>query len=310
MRLGVIDLGTNSVRFDVHHYQSSNRLECLYRMKEMVQLGEGLFHHQRLQQEPMDRALRAIKNFIQVCKKFDVEEVLAVGTSAMREARNADVFEKKIKKEFGIKIKVISGQEEARLIMKAIHAFEPTAGDSFAFVDIGGGSTEVGFSNQKTVEFLFSYNVGAARIRQMFSTYPPTAFDIEQARHFIRQELGRYRGFKDWPKVDKLLGASGSIKALCKIMKAMGYEKMIELRKLQSLIEDTKDLNEKELIYIPGMEERRTHLILAGAIILEEVMKFFGAQEVYRTRYALREGVLVDRLEELGLVDADFILEV
>src|SRR6056297_1099997 len=98
-------------------------------MKEMVQLGENLFYTQRLQKPAMQRTVEALRKFMKLVGRYDVDETLAVGTSALREANNADEFVKRVKREFGLKIRIISGQEEARLIMKAILAFEPLAGD-------------------------------------------------------------------------------------------------------------------------------------------------------------------------------------
>lgn len=304
MRIAIIDLGTNSVRFDIHDFESPNQLTCLYRMKEMVRLGENLFGSSKLQASAMERTVRALKKFKTITGQFKVDEIVGAGTSAIREARNSKDFLKMIERNLEIKIRMISGKDEARLIMKGILSFEPSVSHSFGFIDIGGGSTEVGYCNHFESEFLESFNVGAARIRQMFTNDPPFISEIENARKLIRQEFGSVRGFKDWPKVNSLFGASGTIKALSKIMKECGYGKIITYKNLKDLVQEMSTMSFNELQFVPGMEERRVDIMFSGALILEEAMKFFDAKEVVRTKFALREGLLQERLEELKLSES------
>lgn len=310
MRVGIVDLGTNSVRFDIHEVQDHDQLVCLYRMKQMVRLGEDVFVKKNLQPTAIERTIKALQEFKEIAANYDVTEILAAGTSALREAKNSRAFVQRVRKELKINLKVIDGLDEARLIMKAIHAFEPLAGQTFGFLDIGGGSTEAGFCRKSGMEFLDSFQVGAARIRQMFSSYPPSKSDLDNSVQYIRKELGKSVGYKDWPKIDKVLGASGTIKALIRISKTQTRSRCISKKFLRELISQMKEMRQDELVYIPGMEERRVDIILSGAIVLSEFMDFFDAKEIYRTKFALREGLLQEFLEKIQLADPARILKI
>lgn len=301
MRVAIVDLGTNSVRFDIHELALPDRFVCLKRYKEMVRLGEDVFKTSRLQPAAMARTRAAIKDFLKTAEKYEVEHIVGVATSASREAKNGAEFLKQLKSEFGFEIKLISGEEEARLILKGIQTFEPLAQETFAFIDIGGGSTEVGVSKGSETIFLDSFALGAARLSQKLKNSPPLESEVAEVRSFIRRVLSSRVGFREWPKIDYLLGASGTVKAILKIMKEMGLGLEIPRRHLKDLVQMMLSMNQNELIHIPGMEEKRLDIIIPGAILLEEMMDFFQAKRVYRTKFALREGLLQETFESIVL---------
>jgi exopolyphosphatase/guanosine-5'-triphosphate,3'-diphosphate pyrophosphatase len=301
MRIGVIDLGTNSVRFDIHEWVRPGVLKCFYRKKIMVRLGQEVFKKNLLQPEAMQRAEAAIVQFVREAEKLNVTNIVGAATSAVRDAKNGKAFVQKLKSKTAVDLRIISGKEEARLIMKGIRYFEPLATGLFGFCDIGGGSTEVGVCENQKVFHLDSYALGAARFAQVLDSYPVSPTEIFEIRRRIRKSLGENLGFKEWPKLDYLLGASGTIKALMKIMKALGNGRKIARKELEDLVGGMSRMSLSEIKKIPGMEERRIDLILPGAIVLEEVMDFTGAKKVFRTKYALREGLLQEELERQGL---------
>lgn len=309
MRIGIIDLGTNSVRFDIHEWVKDGLLRCLYRKKVMVRLGQDVFKRSQLQPEAMKRTIEAIEDFCEVAERLRVVEIVGGATSAVRDAKNGRAFVQKLKAQCGVQLRIISGKEEARLIMKGIRSFEPLAVGLFGFIDIGGGSTEVGVSDERATFYLESFAVGAARVSQMLSRQPPLASDLFEIRKWLRRQLGSRTGFKDWPKLEYLLGASGTIKALAKIMRANGHGRKIDRKDLEALVAMMSRMTPAELKKVPGMEDRRLDLILPGAMVLEECMDFFGAKKVYRTKYALREGFLQEKLEEYGLASEKYELE-
>ncbi|TVQ80755.1 MAG: hypothetical protein EA369_02020 [Bradymonadales bacterium] len=301
MRIAVIDLGTNSVRFDVYEVPRPGFVRSFYREKVMVRLGEDLFRTKQLKREAMNRTEQALRGFKTVVEDFQADVVTGVATSACREARNGRAFIHKIKKELQFPIKIISGQVEAELILKGIQAFESRASQAFGFCDIGGGSTEVGASVDGKAAFLQSLKLGAARLRQKFLSEKPLSGEILSMRSAIRRELGSVAGYKDWPKLSQVFGASGTIKAISRIMKATGLGEDIHRKALAELVSEMSRLSQHDLLLIPGMEPKRLDIILSGAILLEELLHFFGAKFVIRTRFALREGILQRELERLSL---------
>jgi exopolyphosphatase/guanosine-5'-triphosphate,3'-diphosphate pyrophosphatase len=227
----------------------------------------------------------------------------AGATSATRESKNGKGFVKRIYDNLGIDIRIISGPEEARLILKGIQSFEPLAIGTFAFVDIGGGSTEVGVSREGETLYLESFPIGAARLSQKLSMLPASGVEIEQVRKEIRYCLQQNFGFKDWPKVEFLLGASGTVKALLRMMKEFGDGKKLSRNQLKEVCRRMSVMSVKEIEKIPGMEKRRADIIFPGAMILEELMDFLGAKRIARTKFALREGLLQEELEAMGLTE-------
>jgi len=309
MRIGVIDLGTNSIRFEIHEWVRPGVLKCFFRKKVMVRLGQDVFKTSNLQVDAMRRTEEAIVQFKKASAKLNVASIVGAATSAVRDAKNGKAFIKNLKETTGITLKVISGKEEARLILKGIRSFEPLATGLFSFVDIGGGSTEIGVAKDDQIFHLESYPLGAARFGQMIESYPCDPSRLFEIRRQIRKVLGEEVGFKEWPKVDFILGASGTVKAIMKIMKAMGEGKKIPRKELSPLVTSMSKMTLAELAKVPGMEERRLDLILPGAIVLEEVMDFLGAKRVFRTKFALREGILQEELERLELASSRYELE-
>src|SRR6478672_4923106 len=143
MRVAIIDLGTNSVRFDVQEFERGREAQILHREKLMIRLGQGVFITGRLDKNAIRRALHAFLRFRQIATDFRVEKIIAFGTSALRDARDSDKLLRQIKSQTGIDVRVITGEEEAKLIAEGVLAHEKPEKGTFALVDIGGGSTEI-----------------------------------------------------------------------------------------------------------------------------------------------------------------------
>jgi len=154
MRLAVIDLGTNSIRFDVHEI-SSNRKGLvqhrrLYREKTMVRLGQDLFLAGKFSTEGKRRTLEAVKSFKETMNALHVDKIVAFGTAAVRDASDGEAFLAEMESKSGIHFRAITGAEEAALIAKGILYFDKTPNETYALIDIGGGSTEVSICKKKS----------------------------------------------------------------------------------------------------------------------------------------------------------------
>jgi len=176
MRVAIIDLGTNSVRFDIHQIGPGGELKSLHREKLQIRLGQGVFLTGRLDHGAIRRALHAFESFQTTARALRVEKIVAFGTSALREASDSDQFLKRIKTRTKINVRIISGEEEARYIAEGILANERDLKGNFALVDIGGGSTEVSVCKGKKILRATSFALGTARLQQVFlKTIPPQA---------------------------------------------------------------------------------------------------------------------------------------
>jgi exopolyphosphatase/guanosine-5'-triphosphate,3'-diphosphate pyrophosphatase len=305
VRVGIIDLGTNSVRFDVNQIGPGNRVRKLHREKLMVRLGQNLFLDGKLDPAAIRRTLQAFTSFQRTATDLQVGKIVAFGTSALREAGDSDRLLNAIRSRTGIDVRVISGQEEAKLIAKGVIFNEKSLTKGrYGLIDIGGGSTEISVCRGKSVVHGESFPLGTARLQQVFlkSSPPRTSTKkgelapVEQLRRYIRSIILPKLISEEWPKVQRLLGSSGTIRAIGKIVKKSGGGKAIDLKELKKLVKSMSEMTTTELLGIPGMEARRVDMILAGAILLEECMMMTGAKKVFATEYSLRDGILEEEI--------------
>ncbi len=308
LRIGIIDLGTNSVRFDVHQIEPGDgQTRLLHREKLMIRLGQGVFLSQKLDPEAIQRTLQAFISFRQTAKIFQTEKIIAFGTSALREASDADALLHLLRKKTSIEIRVISGEEEAQLIASGILSHLTTLKGHLGLVDIGGGSTEISICLKKKILHSASFPLGAARLQQVFLKKSPPLTKEKGQTNPILALRGHVKGIllarsiaEDWPQVPYLIGSSGTIRAIHRILKKMTHNEKINRRSLSRLIKSIKNMSPSELLLVPGMEAKRVDIILAGALLLEECMTALGAKDVLTTEFALRDGILDREIRALS----------
>lgn len=306
LRLAIIDLGTNSVRFDVYDIDKNLKSTRIHREKEMVRLGDGVFQDGKLHKEAIDRTLKAFKHFQNQIEELKINKVVAFATSALRDSNDGDKLIKKIKKESHIDIHTISGEDEAKLIAKGILNNSKTPNGIYALIDIGGGSTEISICHKKSIIDSYSFNLGANRLQQVFlKTIPPlsTTDDpnpVNTLRHHIRALISEQAHKRKWPHVKIAVGSSGTIKAFERVFKRkLNQENHYSRKDLNEQLEIMIPLKRKELMEIPGIEDKRADLIVAGGILLEEIIKVLGIEEIQVARTALRDGILDFEIEAI-----------
>jgi exopolyphosphatase/guanosine-5'-triphosphate,3'-diphosphate pyrophosphatase len=298
MRIAVIDLGTNSVRFDIREIASDGSIRRLYRERLMVKLGQGVFETGRLHPAAQKRTVQAFITFRMIGDRYGVEKFIAVGTSALRDAKGAAKFVKRVKERTGILIKIISGAEEARYIAQGFVANDSRAKSSAVLlVDIGGGSTEFTLIKPNTAPVSVSLNIGAARLHQLFLNQktlrgsPPTSEVISSLRSYIRSSLARIPLLQKVKGV-RCIGSSGTIRAVCKLAKK-GADS-ITPEALSLVVHTLIHADRKTLYKIPRLEQNRVDLIVPGAILLEEIVNLTNPNKLETTEYSLRDGIIED----------------
>jgi exopolyphosphatase/guanosine-5'-triphosphate,3'-diphosphate pyrophosphatase len=303
MRIALIDLGTNSVRFDIHEILNGKAVR-VYREKIMLRLGDTVFTEKKISSEAFERTIKAFSRFRETADRFAVEHALAVGTSAVRDANNAEELVNKVREQSGFELRVISGEEEATLIAHGVVQNEGDLGGSFALIDIGGGSTEISVCIDRRIERLASFHLGALRLHQLFlKTTPPAQSSngpnpVQELRHHIRNELSSRIILEGWPPVKRLIGSSGTVRALAKIGDRVS-KSTVERDFLKKLVIEMTPMNRDQLLNIPGIEPKRVDIILAGAILLEEILGIFQAEKISITEHSLRDGLLDTALEAI-----------
>ena len=303
MRIAAIDIGTNSIHMIVVQVRPDQSFEVIDREKEMVRLGAGGLDGRALTPEAMHTALQVLSKFRRLAESHKVDEVVAVATSATREAENGGEFLRAVTQQTGIRPRVISGTEEARLIHLAAVYGVSVPGDVAVVIDIGGGSVEVTRGAGPSVELGRSFKLGVIRLTERFVTTDPLEPRDERklVRH-IDEEIGKYLHQMARAGFERVIGTSGTILSLGSVASAAdGGEHGSSLRnrrfaakQIRRVRKDLVALDLEERLRVPGLEPRRADLAVAGAILLDEILRRLGAEEITLCDLSLREGLVLD----------------
>src|SRR5580704_13182581 len=215
MRLAAIDIGTNSLHMIVVRVRPDFSFEVIDREKEMVRLGAGGLDGRALTPEAMHAALQVLSKFRRLAESHRVDEVIAVATSAVREAENGGEFLRTVTQQTSIRPRVISGTEEARLIHLAAVYGVSVSGDVAVVIDIGGGSVEVTRGTGPAIDLGRSFKLGVIRLTERFvKTVPLEPRDERKLVRHIDGEIGKYLGQIARAGFDRVIGTSGTIMSL------------------------------------------------------------------------------------------------
>jgi exopolyphosphatase/guanosine-5'-triphosphate,3'-diphosphate pyrophosphatase len=304
-----IDIGTNSVRLLVVRLNPNHSYTILTRQKQQVRLGEGEFEEDVIQAEAADRLVVVCKRFSDLARTFATDEFVAVATSALREATNQSEILHLLRQETQIDVRVISGQEEARLIYLGVASGVHIEDRQTFFIDIGGGSTEIAVGNDRTYHYLESFRLGAIRLSNLYfpaaNAGPVAADQYKRVQHHIRDTLihsiKKIRAMKPALAV----GSSGTIMNLAEIAQKTLHPNessdatILTARDLQKVIEQLRSLSLEQRRKVPGMNPERADIIIAGAAILESFLKELGLESITTTGRGLQDGLLVDYLSRM-----------
>jgi exopolyphosphatase / guanosine-5'-triphosphate,3'-diphosphate pyrophosphatase len=302
VRLAAIDIGTNSVHMIVVRVRPDFSFEIVDREKEMVRLGAGGLDGKKLTPEAMGAALQALKKFARLAESHQVDEILAVATSATREAENGGAFLRAIERRTGIRARIITGTEEARLIhLAAVYGVDTPK--PAVVIDIGGGSVEITLGGKTDVEFARSFKIGVIRLTERFvDSDPISSRDERKMTKFIREQVDRYLEHIVEQGYDRVIGTSGTILSLGIVATAIDRGSVppevrnlrVPAKSIRRLRKTAVEMDLEERMHLPGLDPRRADLMVAGAVLLDTVLKELDAEEITLCDLALREGVLLD----------------
>jgi exopolyphosphatase/guanosine-5'-triphosphate,3'-diphosphate pyrophosphatase len=307
--LTAIDVGTNSVHMVVARAsmgEGGPRFEVLERVKEMVRLGSGGGDMRVLAPEAIERGVAALARFQQIAAAHqagDEASLRAVATSAVREADNRNEFIDRAWEQAGVRVEVISGVEEARLIHLGVLQAVPVYDRRLLLVDIGGGSTELAVGEQGELLASRSHKLGAIRLTERFfggQRLHPAA--VDSCRRFVRSVIAPFARRIRALGFEVAVGSAGTIAALATMAEAQAGrdlpKSVSNLRLRRAELDDvvtrliaTPVAKRRNL---PGLEPKRADIVLAGALILEQVLLELDVEELVVSDYGLREGVLLD----------------
>ncbi len=290
----VIDIGSNSARMAVFKKTSRFGFYLLREEKSKVRISEGAYENGgNLQDFAIKRAVSALKEFLLIAKSLKVRKILAVATSAVRDAPNKSEFLSLVRREVGINIKVIDGEKEA--FFGGVAAANLLYEKNGVTIDIGGGSTELALIKNKNIQKAISLKLGTVRLKELFFDKG----DIKGAREYIQKEINRLdKSFKQ----NKIFGIGGTIRALSQvIMKKIEYPLDIlhgftyKIKEHIDFLESLITMSDEELLKI-GVKPERLDVIRPGTLIFIELLKYLNAKEVITSGVGVREGVFLSDL--------------
>ena len=299
MRLAAIDIGSNSIKVVVVDAARSDSFDVLASDRETVRLGQETLVKKHISNAAMQRAIDCLARFRTLAETHGAEQTVATATAFLREADNANEFIRVIEQETGLRVDVLSGLEEARLIGLAASHGCSEKGVTSLNIDIGGGSTEISIFRDNEPVILRSINMGAVGLTDRFiHSDPPAPSELDAMRSEIRVFLQPHiREFlaEEWNSATATSGTAMTIGVALNNVTPPASS-TVTLTQLQALVATLAAMTLAERQNVAGIPPQRADIIVAGGVVLEEVMSVLGIESLRTCDWSLREGVIIDRL--------------
>jgi exopolyphosphatase/guanosine-5'-triphosphate,3'-diphosphate pyrophosphatase len=300
----VIDVGSNAMRCQVAVVDHPKHYRVLEQERHPVRLGRDVFNTHKLNSESAEAALKVLANFKKMADRFRVKAIRAVGTAALREAADRAALIRRAAK-LGVPLEVLSEQDEARLISLGIMSglrFHLPLG---LFLDIGGGSVELSVANTTNTFCLFSLPLGAVRLTEKYVAHdPPRRREIRAIREFVQAQLKPVVRRVQQEKFAMAFGSAGTITALAATDNRVtgddnraGSLTVLRRQRLGALLQTLLKEPAAERAAMISGDPKRADIIIAGGIVLEEIMSAVGLDYLFVSRRGLRDGLMVDLLQ-------------
>ena len=300
--IAAVDMGTNSFHMIIAQLLETGSFKVVDRLKHWVRLGDGMDRRGRLDEEAVERMLDSLRQFKQLAGGYNAP-LCCIATSALRDAPNRASILNRLLLELDVHVDVVSGQEEARLIFQGVRSEGHVSDKPIRIIDIGGGSTEVMAGNNSGLMVAESMDMGARRYARMFfADKKYRQSDIDRCQHAAAMKIQSVSSeYEEWEKAPGI-GTSGTIRALATLnaeWREGDDDSRLKLKHLRTLLPRLVECCCKQT-GLENMEPERRDTIVAGAIILIEVMSALGMKSLNICLSALREGIVFDRVEAHG----------
>lgn len=297
MRLGVLDVGSNTVHLQVVDTSPGARPNPTFNYKEELRLTQYINDKNIISDEGIDKLRSAIKRAIEQSASVQTQELLPFATSALREAENGDKVINSINKDFHIDLQVLSGEEEAKLTFLAARRWFGWSSGRLLVIDIGGGSLEMAVGVDETPEIAISLPLGAARLTKIFLKDDPyTDKSIRSLRNHIEEKLEQILpSLIKHQESDRAIATSKTLRTLARLSGDWfdGDGKTITLEATRKIASKLSEMDEMSRAKLPGVSENRASQIVAGAFVAESVMRNLDLTLLEICPWALREGVVL-----------------
>ena len=303
-RLAAIDVGSNAMRLGIASADDDGRMHVIHTDREPVRLGADVFSKGEVTDGRLVEAMEAFLKFRKLINEFKVKSVRAVGTSALREARNRDYCIGQIAKTTEISIDVINSEEEARLEFLAVSRAIKLHGKTALIVDIGGGSVEISLVTDNEIVSTESFGIGTVRLLQMLNERKQGERVFRQlAREYINVSGTRLRKAIGEHRVDMCIATGGNVESLGDLRVQLcdaDDDRSITLDELNTILKQLQSRSYEERIKDFGLRQDRADVIIPAIIVLQIVANEARVQEIQIPRVGVREGLLIDMARSLG----------
>lgn len=308
MKIGTIDIGTNSMRLLVADYKN-NKIENRKKYINITRIGQGVDDKGYITEEALERNLNALKEFADKCIEEKCEKVYCMGTSALRDSKNGQDFVNRAKELTNIDVKIICGEEESNLGFMGV--LEGAGGDKSNYIlvlDIGGGSTEFIVGNEDGIKFCKSENVGALRMTEKFITTDPISDEeFSKMSGFIEKTISSTLDKIKGMHVSKLVGIGGAITSLSAMnqqLEVYSMEKVhnsvVTKKDLEKILQNLKKMTLSDKKTIKGLQPKRADIITAGVKILHIVMEKLEIEKIMISEYDNLEGLICQNSKKMS----------
>ncbi len=302
MRLGVLDVGSNTVHLQVMDAHHGSAPLAFQSFKEEIRLAEFLTDKGELSTTGIETLLRTLTRLKNEAKDIQLDDMLAFATSAIREATNSDEVLSAVNRETGIDLQVLSGADEARFTFLAVRRWVGWSAGDVLLLDIGGGSLEVATGEQENPIYSNSVMLGANRMTRQFLTGDPfTEKSLNKLREHIQLTLAPLKSDIGDNSKRTAIGTSKTFRTLRRIQQNYLPDLGSSLTRdgLKTIVPRLAKMTQAQRADLPGVSASRAVQIVAGAIVAEETMSAFGIEKLTQCPWALREGIVLQRLDWL-----------
>ncbi|MGW3569021.1 Ppx/GppA phosphatase family protein [Streptomyces sp. NPDC000941] len=307
MRLGVLDVGSNTVHLLVVDAHPGARPLPAHSHKVELRLAELLDDAGAIGADGVERLIAVVKEALQAAEDKGVEDVLPFATSAVREATNAEDVLSRVADATGVRLRVLAGDEEARLTFLAARRWYGWSAGKLLVLDIGGGSLEIAYGLDEEPDAAVSLPLGAGRLTAgWLPGDPPGPEEVRALRRHVRAQIARIVGdFSRHGTPDHVVATSKTFRQLARIAGAarsaegLYVQRRLTRQALEQWVPKLAAMPVDKREELPGVSDGRAPQLLAGALVAEAAMDLFGVEDLEICPWALREGVILRRLDHL-----------
>lgn len=295
-KLAAIDIGSNGIRLLIGEVDDHGDIYALKRLREPVRLGQDAFALGQISKKTATKALESFEKFARLMRRHDVDRVRAVATSALRESSNREQFVSLVKKKTGIKIEIISGLQEAKLIHSAVKGKVSLENRNAVLIDIGGGSVEITISVDGKLKAMKSFKLGTVRLLQILTE---RRLQEKSLRYLLQRSMGELHEFVErttkGEPIDFCIGTGGNFETLGKLRVMLLNRSSVSsmtVFELGAVINHLLEMSLKERVQFLRLRPDRADVIVPAGLIVHTIMRKIPCEMLVIPHVGLREGIL------------------